>query len=153
MKIAPNLNSLLPNLRWLCLSSESFGQDWYEKSQLIDKRIQEEGLDLSEEVTYLLYSDSPEDVLNGLGQCLVARPVIGPKKKFEAPFELIDWKALPVFRAKLSGDTLKEVLEMAQMARNSAQKGSKAFAQDFIVALDRKLKGELILSVEGIFHE
>jgi hypothetical protein len=153
LKIGPNLNSLLPNLRWLCLPSESFGQDWYEKGQMIDRRIQDEGLDLSEEVTYLLYSDSPEDVLNGLGQCLVARPVIGPKKKFEAPFELLDWKALPVFRANFSGDTLKEVLEMAHVACQTAQKGAKPFAQDFIVALDRKLKGELILSVEGIFHE
>jgi hypothetical protein len=153
LKIGPNLNSLLPNLRWLCLPSENFGEDWYDKGLEIDSLIQEHGLDLSEEVIYLLFSDSPENVLNGLGQCLVARPVIGPKKKFNPPFELIDWKALPVYRAKLTGDTLKDILERALLARNTAEKGSKPFAQDFVISLNRKLKEELFLSVEAIFHE
>lgn len=153
MKIGPNLNSLLPNLRWLCLPSDSFGDDWYEKSLSIDQLIQDEGLDLSEEVVYLLFSDTPADVLQGLGQCLVARPVIGPKKKFNPPFELIDWKALPVYRSRVSGDSLKEILESAEMARNTAVKGAKPFARDFVLTLNRKLKEELILSVEVIFHE
>lgn len=153
MKLGVNVNSLLPNVRWLCLQSESMGQDWYEKSLEIDALIAEEGLDLSEESVFLLYSNPPEEVLDGLGECLIARPVIGPKKKFKAPFELIDWKALPVYRTAVSGDTLTQLLERASKAREAAMEGSKAYAGDFILCVGRKLKGELILSVEAIFHE
>lgn len=139
-------NSLLANLRWLCLPSENLGGDWYEKGRQIDSCLEAEGFDLSEESVYLLYSDSPEKILDGVGQCLVARPVIGPLKEFKAPFKLIDWKAAPVWQQKLQGSTLDEILTSAMETKKNAVKG-------FYLRVKRQLDDELLLSVEGIFHE
>jgi hypothetical protein len=147
------INSLLPNLRWLCLPSDNLGQDWALKSQIIDQRVHAEGMDLSEESTYILFSEAPSVILDGLGQCLIARPVIGPKKNFESPFQLIDWKATPVWRQTLEGETLVDLLENADIARIKAIKGTGPFAEAFSMRVRRELKEELILSVEGIFHE
>lgn len=154
MSSAPGVNSLLANLRWLCLPSETLGADWFQKSSEIDSILSLEGMDLSEEATFLLFSDEPSEILDGNGQCLVARPVIGPKKEMTAPFKLIDWKAAPVWREKLQGETLIEILESAEAVRAKASKGgTRTFAAPFCLYVKRSLKGELILSVEGIFHE
>jgi hypothetical protein len=147
------MNSLLANLRWICLPSENQGQDWFDKGREIDTHLFNEGMDLSEEATYLLFSADPHKVLDGEGQCLIARPVIGPKKSLLAPFSLIDWKAVPVWREKLLGNTLTQILESAEAARMKATKGTKPFAAPFILCVRRELKEELILSVEAIFHE
>lgn len=146
-------NTLLANLRWLCLPSENLGGDWYEKGQKIDSCLEAEGFDLSEESVYLLYSDSPEKILDGEGQCLVARPVIGPLKEVKAPFKLIDWKAAPVWQENLSGATLEEVLTQAETAKRNAVKGAREFSKSFYLRVRRHLQGELKLTVEGIFHE
>jgi hypothetical protein len=148
-----SLNSLLANMRLLCLPSENLGQDWFEKGQQIDSVLTDQGMDLSEESVYLLYSDSPSEVLDGNGQCLVARPVIGPKKSFEEPLKLIDWKAAPVWLESLQGHTWVEILESTEEARAKAVKGGRDFAKPFILRVRRSLKTELILTVEGIFHE
>lgn len=146
-------NSLLANMRWLCLPSENLGADWFQKSSQIDSCLEAEGFDLSEESVYLLYSESPENVLKGEGQCLIARPVIGPLKEVKAPFKLIDWKAAPVWQEKLPGATLEEILNHARSAKQNAVKGSDEFQNSFYLCVRRSLKGELNLSVEGIFHE
>lgn len=139
-------NSLLANLRWLCLPSDNLGGDWFDKSRHIDSCLEAEGFDLSEESVYLLFSDSPEKILNGVGQCLVARPVIGPLKEVKAPFKLIDWKAAPIWRETLQGATLDEILISAEGTKKNAVKG-------FYLRVKRDLSDELKLSVEGIFHE
>jgi hypothetical protein len=146
-------NSLLANLRWLCLPSDNLGGDWYEKGHQIDACLEAEGFDLSEESVYLLFSDSPEKILDGVGQCLVARPVIGPLKEVKAPFKLIDWKAAPVWQESLSGATLEEILGHAESAKRNAIKGTREFANSFYLRVRRHLHEELKLSVEAIFHE
>jgi hypothetical protein len=147
------MNSLLPNLRWLCLPSETLGQDWFDKSREIDQALNGLDLDLSEESTYLLFSNTPSHILDGDGQCHIARPVIGPKKEVEKPFTLIDWKAAPVWRQKLQGETLIEILEMAEEVRAKAPIDQKRLSGPFSLCVQRQLRPELILSVECIFHE
>lgn len=146
-------NSLLANLRWLCLPSENLGGDWFSIGQKIDSCLEAEGFDLSEESVYLLFSDSPEKILEGEGQCLVARPVIGPLKEVKAPFKLIDWKAAPVWLEGLSGASLEEILTQAATARKNAVKGTREFSKSFYLRVRRQLQDELKLTVEGIFHE
>ena len=146
-------NSLLANLRWLCLPSDNLGGDWFDKSRQIDSCLDAEGFDLSEESVYLLFSDSPEKILDGVGQCLVARPVIGPLKELKAPFKLIDWKAASVWQETLPGRTLEEILNAASSAKRNALKGSREFKNSFYLRVGRHLQDELNLAVEGIFHE
>lgn len=147
------VNSHLANIRWLAIPSDGSGQDWFEKSILLDQTLESYGLDLAEEAVYLLYSDTPEEILEGNGQCLVARSVVGPKREVESPLNLVDWKALPVWREKLQGDSLVDLLEKAQDARLKAAEGPKPFAKSFMLVVKRRLEGEIKLEVETIFHE
>lgn len=139
-------NSLLANLRWLCLPSENLGADWFDISRRIDSCLEADGFDLSEESVYLLFSTSPEKIEAGEGHCLVARPVIGPLKDVKAPFRIIDWKAAPVLEKRLSGETLPEILASAEDYGKKADKG-------FFIRVKRSLGDELKLVVDGIFHE
>lgn len=147
------MNSLLANMRWICLPSESLGQDWANKAQELDTHLAHEGLDLAEEAVYLLFSDEPSEILDGNGRTLVARSVIGPKKNLEEPLRLIDWKAAPVWREKLQGETLEQLLEDAEEKRFQAQKAAKPFAKPFTICVRRRLVPGLILETEVIFHE
>lgn len=147
------MNSLLANMRWLCLPSENLGQDWLVKSQELDASLALEGMDLAEETVYLLFSNAPSEILDGNGQCLVARSVIGPKKNMEEPLRLIDWKAAPVWQETLQGETLAELLESAAVKREKAQKAGRALARPFSLCVRRRLVPGLVLSTEVIFHE
>lgn len=140
-------------MRWLCLPSENLGADWFDKSQKIDQHLSELGMDLAEEATFLLLSNGPSDILEGRGQCLVARSVIGPLKEVESPLILLDWSAAPVWQTLLEGETLPELLEKSQEALREAGDQGK-WAQDFILCIRRKLLGpELNIVVESLFHE
>lgn len=147
------MNAYLANMRWLCLPSENLGQDWFDKSQEIDSVLTEEGYDLSEESTYLLFSESPEKILDGAGQCLIARPVIGPKKMVPEPLKLLDWTAAPVWQETVSGETFNDILTSTLAAKQKAIKGPKPYAGPFSLRIRRSLNPALILSVELILHE
>lgn len=147
------MNAYLANMRWLCLPSENLGQDWFEKGQEIDSILTEEGYDLSEESTYLLFSEGPDKILNGDGQCLIARPVIGPKKVVSEPLKLLDWTAAPVWQETVQGETFSDVLMNSLAAKHKAVKGPKPYAESFSLRIRRSLTPALILSVEVIFHE
>ncbi len=140
-------------MRWICLPSENLGADWFDKSQEIDQFLSELGMDLAEEATFLLFSNDPSAVLEGKGQCLVARPVIGPLKEVEAPLALLDWTAAPVWQTYLQGKTLPELLHESEKALEEA--GNKEnMASDFILCIRRRLLGpELNVVVESLFHE
>lgn len=140
-------------MRWLCLPSENLGHDWFIKSQQIDSILTEEGFDLSEEMTYLHFSESPDKVLDGQGQSLIARPVIGPNKMVAPPLVLIDWKAAPVWQEQLQGETLHELLVFAQKAKLKAMLTTATLVDPFSFRVHRKLGPGLFLSVEVIFHE
>ena len=147
------MNSLLANMRWLCLPSENLGQDWLPKSQELDASLSLEGMDLAEETVYLLFSDAPSEILEGNGQCLVARSVIGPKKNLEGTLRMIDWKAAPVWQETVQGETLTAILVDATEKRAKALKLNKGFAKPFSLCIRRRLVPGLVLSTEVIFHE
>lgn len=147
------MNSLLPNMRLLCLPSESLGQDWYEKEQELDQTLEGRGMDLAEESVYLLFSDTPTDILDGGGQCLVARSVIGPKIQVETPFHLIDWVAAPVWRERIQGETWMDLLGQAEDVRLKAEKGPRPLAKSFTLCVRRHLKTGLILETDVLFNE
>ena len=147
------MNSFLPNMRWLCLPSENLGADWFDKSQEIDQFLSELGMDLAEEATFLLFSNGPEALLEGRGQCLVARPVIGPLKKVDPPLALLDWSAASVWQNPLQGKSLPELLKESEEVLKGIE-GREKLAQDFILCIRRRLLGpELNIMVESLFHE
>ncbi len=147
------LNSLLPNLRLLGLVSELSGKDWYALSAKLDAALEGMGLDLSEEAVYLLYSDAPEAILEGLGECAVARAVIGPKRNPGPPYSLQDWTAAPVWRAPLAGEDIEDYLEAAAILRQTVRKAHPQLAAAFMFRIGRSLDPKLGLSLEAIFHE
>lgn len=110
-------------------------------------------MDLAEEAIYLLFSEAPEDILEGKGLCLVARSVIGPKKNVQPPLKLIDWVAAPVWRKEVLGTSWDEILEKALEHRLMAQKESKTLAKSFGLCVRRKLTPELVLEVDVLFNE
>jgi hypothetical protein len=147
------INSLLPNQRWLSVPSENLGQDWYEKSLFLDQKLEGLGMDLAEESVYLLFSGTPDEVLEGNAQCLVARSVIGPKRDVTAPISLVDWKAAPVWRETIVGEGLVDLLEGAQELYFKAKAGAKPLAKDFALCVKRELTPELRVRIDVIFHE
>lgn len=147
------MNSHLANIRWLAIPSETSGEDWFEKSVILDENLESLGLDLAEEAVYLIYSETPDKILDGTGECLIARSVIGPKREPVAPLRLIDWKAAPVWRETLFGESLTDYLEGAEEARFKVQKSAEKLAKSFMIVVKRKLEPELKLEVETIFHE
>ncbi len=148
-----NPNALLPNLRWLAIHSLELGQDWYQKSLELDQELEGLGMDLAEEAVYLIYSENPDQVLEGGGLCLVARSVIGPRREVSQPLSLLDWKATPVWREKLSDNALAEMLERAAVLHLETFEGAQRAARGFILSVRRELHPELSLSCEVIFHE
>ena len=143
------IKSYLSNLRWICLPSENLGEDWFEKSLAIDQLIEVEGMDLAEEAVYLLFSSRPNEVLEGKGDCLIARSVIGPKKALLNPYLLIDWKASAVWRESLVGENLRQILESAEILRSQ----TPVIHQAFILCVRRELNPNLSVKVEVMFHE
>lgn len=139
------MNSLLPNMRLICLASDHGGTDWWELSQKIDGQLESMGMDLAQEETYLLFSEKEG--------CLVARPVIGPKKLMPAPLLLIDWVSAPVYRKTISGSSLDKLLDEAEKARIEGLKDAPKLGQKFMFCIQRELKPDLKIKVDSIFHE
>ena len=65
----------------------------------------------------------------------------------------MDWKAAPVWREALVGDTLTELLEDAEEKRFRGEKAGRAFAKPFSICVRRRLVPGLKLETEVIFHE
>ncbi len=139
------MTSFLPNMRLLTIPSGEGGADWSGRSNELDQKLEGLGLDLSEESVYLIFS--------GSGACLIARPVIGPKREPGAGMGLVDWKASPVFRKALTGTTMREILDEAAEVREEAEKAFKKLSESFFIVIQRRLSTKLEVSVEAIFHE
>jgi hypothetical protein len=125
------------------------GEDWLEKSLAIDELLEAQGMDLLEEAVYLLFSTGPLGILKGEGGCLIARSVIGPKKKVAPPLALIDWKASEVWRENIEGESLRQLVESAGILKSHISSTSNSF----IICVRRELRPNLSLKVEVIFHE
>lgn len=144
------MEQMLPNLRWLCLPSEHLGEDWQQKSAQIDEMLPQWSMDLSEESVFLIYDRAPGAVLEGEGHCLVARPVIGPKRELSAPYKLVDWSQSAVFRKNLQGETFEAVFHEAFEAWQELQRKAISTAPSFMLRLSRRLSPELSFQAELI---
>jgi hypothetical protein len=140
-------------MRWLALPSNGFGEDWEERILEIDHSLESQGYELAEESIYLIYSHSARDILSGHGHCLVARPVIGPKKSPGAPFLLKDWTASEVWKRSVGGATLEDLLVSVDSVSKEARGQEKPLVGGFILCLHRKLEPGLSLTIEAIFPE
>lgn len=143
----------LPNLRLLGLPSVGQGEDWLKKSQILDQELEQLNYDLEGESVYLLFSRSPEDVLEQGGQCLVARAVIGAQKEVPEPFILRDLESQMVWKADLKGTSVVEVLEEVEEAWTKASFKGKILKEEFILRIRRRIAPTLELSLEVIFLE
>jgi hypothetical protein len=145
------MQSILPNLRWLTVPSDVLGEDWREKAQEIDDTLAALGMDLAEESVYLLFDRSPGAMAEGEGQCMIARPVVGPKKQLEAPFQLLDWKAAPVQIAEIGAATWPEVLgQAAGIWEDLIRKGQQP-QRAFMLRVRRELRPYLTIVLEVLF--
>lgn len=142
----------LPNLRLIGLPSEALGEDWYEITSLIDLKLPEWKMDLSEESVFLLFDKAPGAIRHQEGSCLIARPVIGPKQ-VEAPFQLKDMPAMRCHTLELKNCSWDEFLVKAEEEWMSLSRSLKPLARGFVVRLRRKMGEELTLNLEVFFHE
>jgi hypothetical protein len=145
--------SILPNARLLCLSSESLGRDWAEKSHEVDLILGELSMDLSEESVYILFDRAPGAVLAGEGSCQIARSIIGPKKSLQQPFRLVDWVQADVYRKVLNSKDWESVLEDCYLEWENLQRSGAKLASPFMILVKRGLKPKLNLALEVLFYE
>lgn len=139
-------------MRLIWLPSEGLGQDWAEKTQMIDKFLVEEGFDLAEESIYLLFNRAPGSIQNGIGECQIGRSVIGPKKALNGEFGLLDWVSAPVHREKLSSGIWSEIYPELVGHWEKLQIRNVKISSQFILKLSRELKPDLKVDVEVFFH-
>lgn len=145
--------NLQPNIRLLGHLSDAIGKDWNDKVRVVDSGLSDLGMELSEEVIYLLFSNTPHEILDGMGECIVARPVIGAKKQVPHPLVLIDVQAREVWQESVMGETLEDLLQQAELARSHGQKQFKTFARSFMLTIRRRLVPQLIVECEVLFNE
>jgi hypothetical protein len=144
--------SILPNARLLCISSESLGRDWFEKSMELDMVLGELSMDLSEESIFILFDRAPGAVLAGEGSCQIARPVIGPKKSLQQPFRLVDWVQTEIYRKVLLSKDWESVLEDCYLEWENLQRSGTKVASPFMILVKRGLKPDLNLALEVLFY-
>lgn len=144
--------SILPNARLLCISSESLGRDWFEKSMELDMVLGELSMDLSEESIFILFDRAPGAVLAGEGSCQIARSVIGPKKSLQQPFRLVDWVQTEIYRKVLLSKDWEGVLEDCYLEWENLQRSGTKVASPFIILVKRGLKPDLNLALEVLFY-
>lgn len=140
-------------MRWLALPSVGSGEDWEEQVLKLDRSLESLGYELAEETVFLLFSHSAYDILQGIGQCLVARPVIGPKKGHAGPFLLKDWTAKEVWKSSVRGATLEDFLSLVVAIEQNVRSQEKQLERGFILCLKRSLGIDFSVTVEAIFPE
>ena len=147
------MKSLLPNCRFLGLTSAELGRDWLELSRKIDGQLDDLGMDLAEESVYLHFDTAPGGVLAEEGVCEVARSVIGPRRNLEGPLRLFDWVQAPVYKKSLLSNDWDLVLEECYQEWENLQRAGHKLVGPFIIVAKRRLNPELILSLEALFRE
>ena len=118
----------LPNFRFIGIPSDSIGQDWMEKVQVIDESLEQSAFELAEEGVYLIFDGS---------YCLVARSVVGPLKEVPGPLKLLDMHSGPAYETTLSTESWNEIAEIVESREKSP----------FMIKFDRRLSEKLELKV------
>lgn len=146
------MKSLLSNCRFLTLASENLGRDWSVKSLEIDDQLDELGMDLAEEAVYLIFDKSPGAIIDGLGKCLIARSVIGPKKNLEGALKLVDWVQAPVHRKAIQQTDWDQILSECYSEWENLQRQGESLGPSFMILAKMRLVPELTLGLEVLFH-
>jgi len=144
---------VLANMRLLCLASEGLGEDWSSKLKQIDELILQEGFDLAEESIFLTYDRAPGSVMAGESQCVIGRSVIGPKKDYPRPFQVVDWKSAPVYLYELKGNDWQNLWEECLSHWENLHRANKKISPSFMLKLKRRLIPSLTLSCSVFFYE
>ncbi len=146
------IHTILPNQRFLSLPSENLGKDWFEKSQTIDLQLESLGLELSDENVFLIYDHPPGAIQAGEGRCLIARPVIGPKKELSAPFGIHDWVQANVWRNEISLNQWNELMQDSYGFWEELQRSNRKLGKAFMIIVKRSLVPKLEVSGEVLFY-
>ena len=147
------MNTILPNMRLVYLSSDKQGTDWIELIQQIDSLLVRHNLELAEESVYLFFESGPALIAEGQGACRVARAVVGSKKDLPTPYHLEDWVSSRVQKEVLLELNWPELMTEAQMHWERLMREGKKLGRGFILCLSRKLSPDLELSTLAMFHE
>lgn len=145
--------TILPNTRLIGVPSSGAGEDWFILCHKLDRSLAEFGMELAEESIYLLFDRSPGALANGEGTCLVARPVIGPRRDPPSPYILKDLVRSQVYTHEISRNSLPEVLDDAQSVWEDLQRRGKKVGNGFSICIQRRLRPELALKAQLIFTE
>ena len=144
---------ILPNARFISLPSAQLGQDWFEVCLKLDSALEALNLELSEEAIYLHYSLAPALVLEGRGECRVARSVTGPLKNLDGDFKLTDWNQGFVFKFSFSLNSWESLLSQCYSSWEHLIRENHKIKSAFTVSLRRGLKDSLSNSIEVIFYQ
>jgi hypothetical protein len=147
------LKQVLQNQRWVSTPSDHFGEDWAQKAAKIDAILPLYGLDLAQEEVFLLFDRSPGALLTGEGQCLVARPVLGPKRSLGEGLELRDWVAAGVYISPLKEETWEALSSELIGCWEQLQREGKRLKAPFMLRFTRRLEPQLSLERVAIFLE
>lgn len=109
------------------------------------------GLDLADESVVIIYDRSPVSLAEA--QCLIARPVLGPKRTPTPPLRLLDWTQRPVFSCTLTSLSWNTLSAEAQRFWEGLHLEGHPVQGPFLLVLKRRLRGELSLSAEVLFYE
>lgn len=144
---------ILPNARFLGLTSLHSGQDWDELIPQIDQLMDEIGLSLSEETIILIFPESAQSVTEGTSECKVCRPVVGPKKQVPSPYFIEDWVQQTVFSFPIKSEGWDEVFIECSQIRNQLILDNKKIKNGLMLLLKRELLPDLKLTIEAVFQE
>jgi hypothetical protein len=109
-------------------------------------------LEICEEVVYLIYDRSPGAIQAEEGLCLIARPVIGPKKNMISPFGQHDWVQAKVWSGGILINDWDQLLSGCYEFWEGLQRTNKKFASGFMIAIKRTLDPKLDVKGEVLFY-
>lgn len=135
------------------MPSEGLGEDWSLKVRELDQLILQEGLDLAEESIFLTYDRAPGSVQDSVGNCIIGRSVIGPKKDYPQPFRVQDWNSASVYLFDLKGEDWQSLWSECLSRWEDLHRANINISPSFMLKLKRRLDPSLTLSCSVFFYE
>ena len=143
----------LPSRRLIQMPSEHLGVDWREVSERIDRLIPLSGLDLAEESVFLDFSGLPGSLRDGIGECLIGRPVTGKIARLEAPARLQDFRNASAHSFRLKSRRWDEIFEESFGFWESLVRTGANLKPRFTLKLSRRMNPDLELDAEALFFD
>ena len=146
------IQRILSNQRFLTIPSDNLGRDWFEKTQRLDQQLEPLGLELAEEVVYLMFDRSPGGILAEEGRCLISRSVIGPKRNMTLPFGQHDWIQSHVWSKLVDLNDWGNLLKDCYGVWEELQRSNKNISPAFMITIKRTLNPKLVVVGEILFY-